>query len=107
MTWITYVAVDGTRTRVDVANGSNLMLGAVHHNVAGIDGECGGCLSCATCHVYLDPEWAGRVAPAEPMELEMLEGVAAERRPTSRLGCQIKVVEGMDGMPVHLPEVQA
>ncbi|WP_439589157.1 2Fe-2S iron-sulfur cluster-binding protein [Hydrogenophaga sp.] len=106
MAWITYVSADGTRTRVDVPDGSNLMLGAVHNNVPGIDGECGGCLSCATCHVYLDAEWAGRLAPADQMELEMLEAVAAERRPTSRLGCQIVIDASMDEMPVHLPELQ-
>ncbi|MDB5943629.1 MAG: ferredoxin [Ramlibacter sp.] len=107
MVWITYIAADGARSRVDVPGGSNLMMGAIQNNVRGIDGECGGCLSCATCHVYLDPAWQERVAPADAMETEMLEAVVAERRPTSRLGCQVRITPDLDGMPVHLPETQS
>jgi 2Fe-2S ferredoxin len=107
MASITYIAADGTESRVEVRNGNSVMLGAVQNNVRGIDGECGGCLSCATCHVYVDPQWEGRVPAADEMETEMLEGVAAERRPTSRLSCQIKVTPELDGMRVYLPETQS
>jgi ferredoxin, 2Fe-2S len=107
MAWITYIAADGKESRVDVRNGNSLMLGAVQNNVYGIDGECGGCLSCATCHVYLDPEWQDRVPAADEMESEMLEQVAAERRPTSRLSCQIHASPELDGMRVFMPETQS
>ena len=107
MAWITYISADGEESRMDVGNGNSLMLGAVQNNVSGIDGECGGCLSCATCHVYLDPKWSGRVPAAAAMEREMLEAVAAERRPTSRLSCQIQVTPELDGMRVFLPETQS
>jgi ferredoxin, 2Fe-2S len=107
MAWITYIAADGKESRIDVRNGNSLMLGAVQNNVRGIDGECGGCLSCATCHVYLDPEWQDRVAAADEMESEMLEQVAAERRPTSRLSCQIHASPELDGMRVFMPERQS
>ena len=106
MALITYVGPDGKEARVEVRNGNSVMLGAVQNNVRGIDGECGGCLSCATCHVYVDPEWEARLPAPDPMELEMLESVASERRPTSRLSCQIQVTPELQGMRVFLPETQ-
>jgi 2Fe-2S ferredoxin len=107
MTWITYVAADGKESRIAVRDGSSIMMGAVQNNVRGIDGECGGCLSCATCHVYLDPAWEDRVPAADPMESEMLEAVAAERRPASRLSCQIQVTPELDGLRVFMPRTQS
>jgi len=107
MVWITYVAQDGLESRVDVKTGSNLMMGAILNNVRGVDGECGGCLSCATCHVYIDSEWAEQLPEPDSMELELLEGVSAELRSSSRLGCQITVNAELDGMKVFLPESQA
>jgi 2Fe-2S ferredoxin len=107
MVWITYIAADGKESRVDVRDGDNLMLGAVQNNVRGIDGECGGCLSCATCHVYVEPEWADRIPPAVSMEEEMLEFVASARGPGSRLSCQILATPQLDGMRVLLPQTQS
>ena len=107
MVWITCVAPNGLESRVDARSGDSLMTGAVLNNVRGIDGECGGCLSCATCHVHIEPEWAARVAGPEPMELEVLEGVAAGRRFSGRLSCQIPVIAELDGMRVVLPPAQA
>lgn len=107
MPWITYIAADGKESRVEVRSGNSLMLGAVQNNVRGIDAECGGCLSCATCHVYIDPGWAARIPAADSMEEEMLETVAAERRPESRLSCQVVVTADLDGMRVSLPETQS
>jgi 2Fe-2S ferredoxin len=107
MAWITYVAADGQASRVEVREGSSVMLGAVQNNLRGIDGECGGCLSCATCHVYLDPEWEARVPAADEMESDMLEFVAAERRPNSRLSCQIQVTPELDGLRVFMPTTQS
>jgi 2Fe-2S ferredoxin len=98
---ITYVAADGRRFAVDVPVGHSLMEGAVDNAVPGVLAECGGACACATCHAYIDGEWAGRVPPAEPMEDAMLD-TAADRRPTSRLTCQIEVTPALDGLVVHV-----
>ena len=74
--------------------------------VPGIVAECGGSAMCATCHVYVDPAWADRLPVPLPNELEMLECTAAERRPTSRLSCQIKLTAAMQGLVVQVPERQ-
>jgi ferredoxin, 2Fe-2S len=97
MVWITYISAAGEHSRVEGRVGSNLMLAAVQNNVRGIDGECGGCLSCATCHVYLDPEWQERFPAADP----------AERRATSRLACQLVLTPQCDGLRVFMPETQS
>lgn len=107
MPQVVYVRQDGTESRVEVAAGENLMLGAVLNNVKGIDGECGGCLSCATCHVYVDEAFLQKLPAPEPYELELLEGVAAERKPNSRLGCQVKLTPELDGIIVGIPERQS
>jgi 2Fe-2S ferredoxin len=104
---VVYVRSDGSEARVEVAAGENLMFGAVNNNVKGIDGECGGCLSCATCHVYIDDAFRDRLPQPEEFELELLEGVAAERKPNSRLGCQITVTPELDGIVVGIPERQS
>ena len=82
------------------------MRGAIDYNLRGIDAECGGCLSCATCHVYVDDRFFPLLAPASGDELEMLTGVAAERRPQSRLSCQISMTAALDGLVVRMPERQ-
>jgi ferredoxin, 2Fe-2S len=107
MVWITYISAAGEQSRVEGRVGSNLMLTAVENNVRGIDGECGGCLSCATCHVYLDPQGQDRFPAPDAMEEEMLGFVAAERRPTSRLGCQLVLTPECDGLRVFMPETQS
>lgn len=107
MVWITYVTADGRESRVDVRRGDNLMLGAVLNNIAGIDGECGGCLSCATCHVYIDTQGLHRLPEPDPMELEMLEAVACERTPTSRLCCQVTATPELEGLRVEIPARQS
>ena len=83
------------------------MRGAIDHNLQGIDAKCGGCLSCATCHVYVDDRFFAMVTAASGDELEMLTGVAAERRPQSRLSCQIPMTAALDGLTVHMPERQS
>lgn len=105
MTKITWVLKDGSRISADVADGTNLMAAAASANVPGIIGECGGCLSCATCHVYVDEAWTKAVGPAAPMEEDMLD-FAFDVRPTSRLSCQIKVKDDLDGLVVTTPEKQ-
>jgi len=83
------------------------MRGAIDHNLQGIEAECGGCLSCATCHVYVDERFLPLLEPASADELELLTGVAAERRPQSRLSCQIPMTAALDGLTVHMPERQS
>ena len=106
MPQITFIESDGTVERVDARSGRSLMRAAVDANVVGIAGDCGGCMNCATCHVYVDDPWLARLPSARPEEQAMLEMVAAERRPNSRLACQIEVTDALDGLVLHLPEHQ-
>jgi 2Fe-2S ferredoxin len=106
MTQITYIEDNGTETTIELAEGWSLMQGATSNGVEGILGECGGSCACATCHCYIDEARMGDVPAALEGELAMLENVAAERRPNSRLACQIKASPKMDGLRVRLPAVQ-
>ncbi|WP_420409695.1 2Fe-2S iron-sulfur cluster-binding protein [Hoeflea sp.] len=106
MTKISIVAFDGTRFDVDAENGSTVMENAIRNSVPGIEAECGGACACATCHVYVDDAWTETVGSPEPMEEDMLD-FAFDVRPTSRLSCQIKVRDELDGLVVHVPERQA
>jgi 2Fe-2S ferredoxin len=74
--------------------------------IEAIAADCGGCLSCATCHVYVDEAWLARLPPMSDDESAMLEMTAAERRPHSRLSCEIVLDDSLDGLVVHLPETQ-
>ena len=102
----TYVGADGAETTLDVADGNSLMMAAIFAGLPGIEGFCGGCLSCATCHVYVDEPWLGRLAPPCDDEQRMLQEVAAERRPGSRLSCQIEMTPALDGIVVRMPDRQ-
>lgn len=82
------------------------MQGAVAHGVEGIIGECGGSCVCATCHCYVDADRLSDLPPPSDDELELLGCVAAERRPNSRLGCQLKAVHALDGLVVTIPDRQ-
>lgn len=104
---VTYIEYGGTEHVIDVPVGENVMRGALYNNVEGIVGECGGALSCATCHCYVDDAWADKVGgPATDEESELLEAAASEVKPTSRLSCQIEMSDALDGLVVHLPEAQ-
>ena len=104
---VIYVASDGARTELDIAEGENVMHGALYSGVEGIVGECGGALACATCHCYIDEAWMDKVGgPSSQAELDMLENTAAEVKPSSRLTCQIAVTPELDGLIVHMPENQ-
>jgi ferredoxin, 2Fe-2S len=103
---VTYIEHDGTAHGIDLAEGLSVMEGAVSNGVRGIDGDCGGSCSCATCHVHVDKAWTERVGPpASEAEAELLQ-LAPEVRPDSRLSCQIKMCAELDGLIVHLPEAQ-
>ena len=103
---ITYVHPDGARDVIEVPVGTSVMRGAILNNVDGIVAECGGEMMCATCHVYVDAPYLGRTPPRSDDEKAMLEFTASERKPTSRLSCQLVVTPEMDGLVVYLPETQ-
>lgn len=104
---VVFIALDGAQRVVEVDAGDSVMAAAVRNGVPGIVGECGGNCSCATCHVYIDAEFAAEVGGPGEMEDDLLElGAAAERRETSRLSCQITMIESLDGLIVHVPEEQ-
>ena len=105
MPTIVYVEHDGTRHEVELEEQTTLMEGATMNLVPGVEGMCGGVCSCATCHCYIEGEWAGKLPPPEPGELQMLD-TASHRRDSSRLGCQILVSWEMEGMEVHRPPEQ-
>ena len=105
MAKITYIEHNGTEHTIDVANGLTVMEGAVRNMIPGIDADCGGACACATCHVYVDPEWADKTGSREPMEESMLD-FADEVQDTSRLSCQIKVSDALDGLIVRMPQNQ-
>ena len=104
---IHYILKDGSTRSVDARLGASVMETAVHHNVRGIDAECGGSCSCATCHVYVDDTFVHRLLPPDEMESELLDGVASERLPNSRLSCQIAMTAELDGLTVRVPRTQA
>lgn len=103
---VTYILRDGERREIDVPVGTSVMEAAVHNNVRGIDAECGGCLSCATCHVYVDATSTALLPSPDESELELLDGVAAQRRPESRLSCQLVMAPAMNGLVVQIPAKQ-
>jgi ferredoxin, 2Fe-2S len=100
------IGADGTRHTIDAHTGKSLMRAATDAGIEGILADCGGCLTCATCHVIVDDAWTSRLRPPADEEVEMLEMTAAPRQPTSRLSCQISLHEGLDGLVVQLPETQ-
>ena len=106
MAKITYIEHDGTEHVVDVKNGLSVMEGAVKNNIPGIDADCGGACACATCHVYVDEAWREKVGGPSPMEEDMLD-FGYDVKPNSRLSCQIKVSDALDGLVVRTPERQA
>jgi 2Fe-2S ferredoxin len=103
---VTYIDHDGTRHEATVSDGDSVMQGAVNNMILGIVGECGGALACATCHCYVDEAWTSRVGPPSEMEQEMLESAAEEKKPNSRLSCQINITPALDGLVVRLPAKQ-
>jgi len=106
MTKVNYVEANGRVHAVDAEAGISAMEAAVKNSVPGIDGDCGGAAACATCHVYVDPEWIGRTGPAsEGLEQSMLE-FAEDVNERSRLACQITLNDALDGLVLRLPDRQ-
>jgi 2Fe-2S ferredoxin len=105
MAKITYITFDGTVFDIEARNGTTVMENAVRNAVPGIEAECGGACACATCHVYVDEAWVERTGEPQPMEEDMLD-FASDVQPNSRLSCQIRVSDALDGLIVRIPASQ-
>jgi 2Fe-2S ferredoxin len=103
---IIFIEPDGNENSVSAEIGQSVMEAAVQNGVQGIDADCGGACSCATCHGYVDEAWRGRISAPDSVELDMLD-FAYMRGEGSRLTCQITVDAGMEGLLIRLPESQA
>ena len=102
---ITFIEHDGTQHEVEAELGSTVMEAALKNDIGGIVAECGGGCTCATCLVHVDEAWSPIVGPPSSEEDQMLDA-AFELKPTSRLSCQIKVTEALDGLIVYTPSYQ-
>ncbi len=102
MVTVTFIDHGGTSRSVRAEEGATLMEVALRNDIPGIDGECGGACSCATCHVYVAPEWRDVVGNASQMEEDMLD-FASDVRQNSRLSCQIRIRPELEGLVVHTP----
>lgn len=102
---VTFIQPDGVPKQAQLEVGQTLMEGAILNGVKGIVAECGGACSCATCHVIVDPSWWSKVGNAEEDEVDMLE-FATDSGATSRLGCQVKLTDAMNGLVVRIPDIQ-
>ena len=106
MAKINFVDHQGETRTIEVENGATVMEAAIRNGVPGIEAECGGACACATCHVYVDETWREIVGGPSPMEEDMLD-FGYDVRPSSRLSCQIKVTDALEGLTVTVPERQA
>ena len=105
MAKITFIEPDGKKHEVEAASGVTVMEAAKLNDVPGIEAECGGACACATCHVYVTAEWAEKTGKPRETEEDMLD-FAFDVRDTSRLSCQIRVSDELDGLVVEIPEKQ-
>ena len=105
MVKITFIEHNGTPHEVEATPGMSVMEAAIKNMVPGIDADCGGACACATCHVYVEPQWLERTGERSEMEEDMLD-FAFDVRDNSRLSCQIKVSDELDGLTVKVPEQQ-
>jgi len=103
---IRFIGIDSQTVEVDVAEGASVMMAARDAGIRGIEAECGGALSCGTCHVYVVQPYQAMLPQASAEENDMLECVAAEREVGSRLSCQISMTADLDGLTVKIPDTQ-
>lgn len=103
---ITYKDHQGTSKTIEVENGLSVMEGAIQKDIPGIDADCGGACACSTCHVYVHPDWVEKLPAREPMEEDMLDFAYEPDPARSRLTCQLKVTDALDGLVVQMPEKQ-
>jgi len=106
MTKVVFTQADGSVHEIDAEEGSSVMRTAIMNGVTGIQAECGGELSCATCHVYVEETWLEKLDEPSLDEEDMLEFTESERLHNSRLSCQIALEPELDGLPVTIPEEQ-
>jgi 2Fe-2S ferredoxin len=104
---VTYIEPDGNEVQIDVPAGWSVMQAAMSNGVEGIEAECGGSCACATCHCYVEGDLAAAVPPPAEGELAMLGNVVSERKPNSRLSCQIKMTPELEGLVVRFPNAQS
>ena len=107
MSKVTYIDFAGNTTELDLANGMTLMQGALMNGLDGIEGECSGSCACATCHCYVDEAYLGKLPEISENEDELLDSTVSERLPNSRLSCQIRMSDELDGIVVRLSEEQS
>lgn len=101
-----FTAHTGQTTHIEAKIGKSLMEAAASQNLDGIAADCGGLMTCATCHVFVDEPFASQLAKPDPEELAMLAFTATPRQPNSRLSCQITLSSAMNGLAVKLPATQ-
>lgn len=104
---IHYLEPDGREVALEVESGQSVMRGAMDAGLEGIEAQCGGQCACATCHCYVSAPWLDKLVPPSEDERFMLTNVAAERRPESRLSCQLRVTPALDGLTVRFPVRQS
>lgn len=100
---VTFIDRNGAAIEIDAPVGASLLRIAHDHDID-LEGACGGSLACATCHVVVKPEWSDKLPPATEAEEDMLD-LAFNLTATSRLGCQCKMTEELDGLVVSLPKI--
>lgn len=105
MPTVNFIEFGGHEHRIEVPAGTSVMRAAVDNRVPGIDGDCGGECACATCHVYVDQAWLPKTGERTATEEELL-GFASGTEPNSRLACQIRMTDALDGLLVRMPEGQ-
>ena len=105
MSKITFIQPDGAAATVEIADGLTVMEGAVENGIPGILAECGGSCSCSTCHCYVADGWVGALPPPDDDESGLIE-FAWEPRESSRLTCQLRVTDALDGLVLHVPARQ-
>ena len=105
MVTITYIEFNGKKHEIDAEPGATVMEGAKNNGIPGIEADCGGACSCGTCHVYIDAAWVAKVGPRNSLENATID-FAFNVENCSRLACQIKITEELDGLVVRLPESQ-
>lgn len=103
MTKVVFVLSDGSQREIEARDGQSLMEVAVANAIPGIDAECGGSMSCATCHCYVDEAWFAKTGQRSEDETDMLEFAEKEMQPTSRLSCQVTITDSLNGLLVTVP----
>lgn len=100
---LTFVTLDGESHDIEAETGLSVMEAATRGGIEGILADCGGACACATCHIYVDPQWLDKLPPKSEVEADMLD-CTDDPRPNSRLACQIPITAQLDGMILYVPE---